>query len=273
VDGLIVSDDRPPTEATPQAAGPSDLVDRALRIARIAQEVGLRLKFLGGMGCWLHVRDHPDDGLVAYRRSYHDLDVVVHKDDDKRVGDVFTRAGYEPARQFNAVQGETRLMYLDPLAGLQVDVFLGEFRMCHTVPLASALNASGHPSLSLAELILTKLQVVELTAKDMNDVGSLLASHPLGSGVEEIDGERLARYLGSDWGLWRTVTENISRLREWSPGAPAGGDRIAAMVDFLTSLIEAAPRSLKWKARARIGDRMIWYEVPEEPQTEWTAVR
>jgi len=259
-----VAEDRP--------AATDPLVERALGLAEAARVSQLRLKFLGGMGCWLHVQDHGQD-LAGFRRSYHDLDVIVRKDDQKRVGEVFQRAGYEPARQFNAVQGETRLMYLDPLLGSQVDVFLGEFRMCHTVPVADALGAAEHPSLSLAELILTKLQVVELTAKDMNDVGSLLASHELGDGVEAIDGRQLGRLLGSDWGLWRTVTANLARLREWAPSAPARGDRIAAGVDALSAVIESAPRSMKWRARARIGDRVIWYELPEEPQTEWTEVR
>lgn len=234
----------------------------------------MSVKFLGGMGCWLHVHDHGRDDLAGYRRAYHDLDLIVRKGDHRRVGEVLERSGYEPVRNFNAVQGETRLMYMDTVSPCQLDIFLGEFRMCHSVPMArTVFDASGHPSLRLAELILTKLQVVELTPKDLSDVGSLLACHELGTGMEEIDADQLGRYLGNDWGLWRTVTYNLGRLREWTNTAPAGGELIKRRIGELMERIDAAPRSRRWKLRSRVGERVIWYELPEEPETEWTEIR
>jgi hypothetical protein len=32
----------------------------------------------------------------------------------------------------------------------------------------------------------------------------------------------------------------------------------------LREAAETAPKSLRWKARAKVGDRVRWYEMPEE---------
>ncbi len=266
--------DQPVREQDGTEPEPEARVDRAVALAEAARNAGVAVKFLGGMGCWLHVHDQGVDELLGYRRAYHDLDVIVRKDATKSVGHVLEGVGYEPVRNFNAVQGEARLMYIDTISMCQLDVFLGEFRMCHLVRMGDgALDVSDHPSLRLAELLLTKLQVVELTSKDLNDVGSLLACHDLGNGPEEIDAEQIGAYLASDWGLWRTVTFNLQRLREWTNEAPARGNHIRYRVDEILRAIDAAPRSRKWKLRSRVGERLIWYELPEEPETEWTEIR
>jgi hypothetical protein len=41
-------------------------------------------------------------------------------------------------------------------------------------------------------------------------------------------------------------------------------DRVTQRVDQILHAMEAAPKSLRWRARARIGRRMEWYELPDE---------
>ena len=75
--------------------------------------------------------------------------------------------------------------------------------------------------------------------------------------------------LGADWGWWRTVTGNLAKLPNAgrrAPGAdPAGSaaDPIAQS-EYLLELASSAPKGVKWKLRANVGDRVRWYELPEE---------
>ncbi|HEX4010484.1 MAG TPA: hypothetical protein VHX62_10770 [Solirubrobacteraceae bacterium] len=235
----------------------------------------LRMKALGGIGCWLHVRDHGPEA-APFRRDYGDVDLVVPKSGGKRIGEVMRAADLTPVESFNANGGANRRMFVSAGSSVQVDVFIGGFVMCHEVPLADcAFVPADHPALGVTELLLTKLQVVELSDKDANDASSLLAFHEVGTGPEQIDGDRIAELLASDWGLWRTVTANLERMaervRQQSP--LARGDVVVARVGQLRCEIERAKKSLKWRARAKVGDRVQWYAEPEEPVKEWIAVR
>ena len=168
-------------------------------------------------------------------------------------------------------------MFTDGASDRVVDVFLGDFVMCHRVPLdGPAFAWKEHPSLDLVELTLTKLQIVESNPKDLNDVAGLLAVHELGDGPEQLDAGRLARSLASDWGLWRTVTANLDRLASAAregllPGGAGrtGGERAAE----LRGWIDRAGKSMRWRARAKVGERVSWYDTPEEPESAWAQVR
>jgi hypothetical protein len=248
-------------------------VDLARRLVDEAHHGGVALKCLGGIGCWLHIADQGERAL-SFKRDYHDIDLVVPRKQRRAVAARLTASGLSPAESFNAVQGETRLMFSDADTESVVDVFLGVFSMCHEVILDdNAFSPLEHPSLDLVELCLTKLQVVECNQKDLHDVAGLIAFHELGSGPEALDASRLAKRLARDWGLWRTVTENLDRLRRHADGLPGFGDVVRERIDGLRAVIDAAPKSMRWRTRARIGDRMAWYEIPQEPDTQPSRVR
>ena len=245
----------------------------ALRLIAEARSEGVALKLLGGIGCWLHIVDEGAQAL-PFKRDYHDIDLVVPRKQRRAVHGILTSSGLEPLESFNAVQGETRLMFADPHTECVVDVFLGVFSMCHEVTLDDdAFRPPEHPSLDVVELSLTKLQVVECNDKDLKDVAGLLAFHDLGEGPETVDAVRLARRLAQDWGLWRTVTENLDRLLRYAEPLPAHAPVIVERVKRLRDAIDAAPKSMRWRARARVGDRMAWYQRPDEPETEFFEVR
>ena len=46
---------------------------------------------------------------------------------------------------------------------------------------------------------------------------------------------------------------------------PVGGKHDAIeQLAVLSKATETAPKSFRWKARAKVGERVRWYEVPEE---------
>lgn len=193
-------------------------------------------------------------------RDCGDLDLVAGRGSSKETARFFREAGYEPDVSFNALNSKERLLFLDAANRRQVDVFVGSFRMCHAIPLDGRLEVDQR-TIPLAELLLTKLQVIELNEKDVQDALAVLA-HPIGDGDgETLNGARVARLCADDWGLWRTITANLETCR-----ALAGrhGVDAAGAISELLARIEDEPKSRGWRLRAKVGERKRWYEVPEE---------
>lgn len=244
----------------------SDVVTEGRRVLTAARDAGLTIRLLGGVA--VNVRS---SGLPpALTREYKDLDFATAK---KSAGDLqrlLREIGYEPHVGFNAMNGKERLLFYDNPNGRQVDVFVSSFRMCHEIPLEKRLPIDDD-TVPLAELLLTKLQIIELNEKDARDIVQLLSCMPIspaGAGLA-IDADRFAAVLGADWGWWRTVTGNLDRLPALlaerphlaQPGMPFDP---AEQSVRLRQLAETAPKGMKWKMRAGIGDKVRWYELPEE---------
>ena len=108
---------------------------------------------------------------------------------------------YAPNKQFNLLNGTRRQIYLDDSTGRHIDIFIGDFEMCHKLPLNSRLHLDP-VTVPLAELLLSKAQIVELNRKDALDIASLLLYNELG---EDDDGKinlrRIAQLCGDDWGV------------------------------------------------------------------------
>jgi hypothetical protein len=177
------------------------------------------------------------------------------------------------------MHGDQRLIYHDDLHQRHLDIFVGTFRMCHELDLELRLDL--HPlTLSLADLLLTKLQIVKLNAKDANDALALLVDHAVSAtsssdsdtASAELDGRIDAAYIAGicarDWGWYTTVTDNLRKISSIGGGpldAPAR-DRADQQIAALLTAIESAPKTLKWRTRAALGRRIPWYEDPEEVQ-------
>jgi hypothetical protein len=235
----------------------------AVAIVDAGAALGVVARVLGGVGVALHC---PSSEQEPFLREYGDLDVVVDRRGGRKHADaMFASLGYQADVEFNTMNGpEGRRRYLS--GDQKVDVFVGAFRMCHELPLEERLDADA-PTVTLADLFLTKAQIFELTDKDALDLACLLLDHELAEHDDDrIDVRRIAALTGADWGLWRTVTRSLDRLRTTADAlAPEQRATIAARIDALRSEIDAAPKSAKWKLRARVGDHVRWYELPEDP--------
>jgi hypothetical protein len=235
----------------------------AVAIVDAGAALGVVARVLGGVGVALHC---PSSEQEPFLREYGDLDVVVDRRGGRKHADaMFASLGYQADVEFNTMNGpEGRRRYLS--GDQKVDVFVGAFRMCHELPLEERLDADA-PTVTLADLFLTKAQIFELTDKDALDLACLLLDHELAEHDDDrIDVRRIAALTGADWGLWRTVTRSLDRLRTTADAlAPEQRATIAARIDALRTELDAAPKSAKWKLRARVGDHVRWYELPEDP--------
>ncbi len=253
--------------ATPEA----DLVKEAERLLERVAAAEVSARLIGGMAIRLLLGARLDP---IFEREIGDLDFVCAAGAGRKLGEVLTAAGYQDDEQFNALNGARRMLFFDPAHGRQIDVFVGSFEMCHELPLAERLDARPG-TLPAAELLMTKLQIVELNPKDQRDSLALLDGAEVGDGDHAADGSdainaaRIASLTAADWGLQRTFELNFERLGVAAGELelePARRAEIADRIGRLERAMDEAPKSRRWKLRARIGERKQWYEEPEEVQ-------
>ena len=256
----------------------ADPLAEALRLVDLAASRGLLVRLMGGLA--FHAQ--APTWTAPIDRDGRDIDLATRSDDRKAFAELLAAEGYAPDRQYNALYGHKQLYFVDEGRSRPVDVLVDRLEMCHAFTFRDRLAVS-HPTLPLAELLLTKLQIVKINRKDILDALILLASHPLaatsdgaGEGSDARAAINVSRIVGltsADWGWWRTLTGNLAALRafivdELRPGELETGGTLpfepAAQLAALEAAIDAAPKSTKWKLRARVGDRVAWYEQPEE---------
>ena len=254
-----------------------DPVAEAVRIVGLADEHGLLVRIMGGLA--FHVQAPTWTARLGIANK--DIDIATQGRDRKVLAELLEAEGYTPDRRHNTLFGHKQLYFVDEPRRRPVDVLVDQFEMCHRFDLAGRL-AVEHPTLPLAELLMSKLQVVKINRKDVLDALILLGEHPLapGDGIGEsaeptaaISTDRITALTSNDWGWWRTTTGNLTKLvdfvaadledGELDVGRPLRFDLSKQIAD-LRAAIDTAPKSTGWKLRSRIGDRVAWYALPEE---------
>jgi hypothetical protein len=243
-----------------------DTIAEAERVAEAARSQGVAVKLLGGAGIHLH---SPSAHHAPLKRKYGDLDYVISSKDRKAALAFFPGIGYQANDRFNLMQGDRRLYFYDGNNGKQVDVFIDVIRMSHVIDLRSRLGHMG-PCASPSDLLLSKLQIYEVNKKDLVDVTALVLDHPVKSNDDEgIDAAYIARLAAEDWGLYRTLQINIGKLRHSLEELDVDRSTVSGRLDEVWNTVEAQPKGMKWKMRAQVGDRMRWYELPEEVRSPY----
>jgi hypothetical protein len=249
----------------PPAGGllPIDPLPEAVELASGAARAGLGLKLLGGLAVRVLCPEFPP----RLRRD-QDIDFACLSKERKKVAAHLADAGCEPDRRFNNLNGD-RQMYFNAPSGRPIDVMVDRLAMCHTLDLRPSFSRLPL-TVDAIDVLLSKLQIIELNEKDVRDVVHLLAALPLGGSEDvSLDVDRFCRLLGADWGWWRTVTGNLAKLPaliaerpDLVPPNPAADP--VTQAQRLAELAEETPKSVKWRVRAGVGDRVRWYELPEE---------
>jgi hypothetical protein len=247
------------------ASGPTAL-DEAVGICAAAADQRITVRLIGGLAIQYLTPEFPPRG-----GDRQDLDLATLATDRRALTQFLAERGYAGDKTFNALYGHKQLYFQSAETGRSLDVLVDRLEMCHTVDFKDRLGRMPL-TLDLADLLLTKLQIVELNEKDAQDVLYLCSAYPVRDGDEPgtIGLDRIRQLVGNDWGWWRTVTLNLDRIVALASGdhsrlIPAGGKhRAVDQLGVLSQAIASAPKSLRWKARARVGERVRWYEVPEE---------
>lgn len=237
------------------------------RIIDATEPTGTLVRVLGSIA--VSMRCPTSAALLApSRQSYADIDMVAYRRGTKSLADALAGLGYVDDREVFAASEGARSIFDDPARQIHLDVFYDRLEFCHIIPLAGRLEAD-RPTIPLAELLLSKLQIVKINEKDLVDVMMLLLDHPLGDADgETIDIERIGRLAAADWGLWRTLTQNLEKIGPLAAHLPAvdaaAQQRLAAASREIKNRIDVPPKPLAWRMRDRVGDRRQWWTDVDE---------
>ena len=238
--------------------------EAAVALVDEAAARGHLLRLVGSTGIRLHC---PPAAAALDRlgRPAKDIDVVCRHEDRKGLRRLLEERGWQVDRDLLVAMEGRRYAYRHPGSGLELDVFVDRLEFCHTIELRDRLGAR-ELTVPVEDLLLQKLQIVRQTVTDRMDTAALLATHPVEGGrrtdPEAIDAGYVAGLLARDWGFHHTATANLAALRDGVGGQPGNG-AVAAVrqrVDALLAAIAAAPKSVRWRARARVGERLQWWQ-------------
>ena len=237
------------------------------RILKASGDSGVILRVIGSLAFQMHC---PKFGYLqqAMGRAYTDIDFAAYGKQTNAIRDLMATLGYSDNKEVFIVSGGERAIFDRPEIGLHIDVFYNKLDFCHVIHWEGRLEVDS-PSIPLAEMLLEKMQIVQINEKDVIDTIMLLLEHPLSNHDKEaINIKRVAELCGNDWGLWRTVTMNLDKVRLLSQGYQQLNDEQKRTIDTqvlsAVATLDKQPKSLAWQLRARVGDRVKWYKDVDE---------
>jgi hypothetical protein len=252
---------------SPQAVA-DDPLPEALVLAKAAEQSGVGLKLLGGLAVRVLTPDLP-----PRLRAGQDMDFACLSKGRKTTAAFLEEQGCQPDRRFNNLNGDRQMYFVAP-SGRPIDVMVDRLTMCHVLDFRPGYGRLPY-TLDAVDILLSKLQIFELNEKDARDIFQLLAGLPVGpagsgsGGQLTLDTQRFGQVLATDWGWWRTVTGNLDKIPGLAAEKPelvpqaAPHDPLAQAAQ-LAEVAKSVPKGMKWKLRANVGDRVRWYELPEE---------
>jgi hypothetical protein len=240
-----------------------DFVMTTRSLISAAEREGLRLRLLGSLAFRFHCPGHVDY-LDAMERELTDIDFAASGKDRRELRRFFDGLGYIEDKDVLVTMEGARYSYRHPENDIGVDIFFDRLDFCHPVELADRLTLDS-PTISLGDLVLEKVQIVEINEKDIKDLIVCLLEHDLGAQDRElVDADYVAGVLSKDWGFHYTAATNFEKVKAFLPKYAVLSDDhrrlVQSRINALLERIHAAPKSMRWKARARVGTRMRWYK-------------
>jgi len=253
-----------PTPQEPAAAG--DALREAMAFVSAATEAGITVRLLGGMAVRILCPDYPPRPVAGVQ----DIDLATVTPARKALQTFLIDQGHQPDKTFNALYGHKQLYFTSAVSGRPIDVLVDRLVMCHELDFRDRITKMPY-TLDVVDVLLSKLQIVKLNEKDARDIIYLLSAHPV---QHEAPGglslEAFRVIVAHDWGWWRTATMNLEKIQalirqETDRVVPANPRHDpAAQASTLVTAANEVPKSKRWKLRARIGDRVRWYQEPDE---------
>jgi len=250
------------------AANPNVRVaEAARRILAEAVSRGITLRLSGGVAYWEQCPEFRQVQAWA-GRTLKDIDLAGYFRDKRRVNAMLRELGLREDSRVATIPGVRRSVFRADGEGWHCDVFYDVLEFCHTIDLRERLEIEPL-TIPLMELLLQKLQIMELNWKDVIDIQLLLREHDVGPGdAGVVNAPLLSEICSEDWGMWRTVTINLSRVKssalERKDLGAADRQVIVSRIEKLSRALDGRPKTLRWKLRALLGERVRWYNQVEE---------
>ncbi len=242
----------------------SDVANDGLRILNEAETRGAILRLIGGAAIWLHTQNY-SELFDILQRPTGDLDFVGYKKHSGIVKNTMAELGFRPNEQLNAFHGHKRQLWYTPDG--QIDIVFSVFEMCHVISFEKRLEVD-KPTVPVSDLLMSKIQIVNLNDKDVKDILILLREHRISdTDTDSINSGYIGRLLSDDWGFYYTTTQNLQKVLGLLPNyrlSPDDVGDISQKVSTLKERIDAVPKSFGWRMREKVGTKKKWYNDVEE---------
>jgi len=254
-------------------------IDEGKRLVDEAAKREIPLRLLGGVAIRIHCLESLDFARKLMRlgegqQEYTDLDFMSYVRFRKnKMREFFEEMGYEKRPTTMSSAATQRHIYFHPKGWFYVDVFYDKLLAAnHPLDFRGRLGLDS-PTITPADLLLEKLQIVFPDEKDVKDLLLVLRAHEISTKEERnrINAKFIATKLASDWGFWYTATTNLTGLREYVGAAQNLTDEekqdLNSKIDQLVQTVENEPKSTGWKMRSIVGTKRKWYNPVETTQT------
>ncbi|MEM2964191.1 MAG: hypothetical protein QXE22_01900 [Candidatus Bathyarchaeia archaeon] len=234
----------------------------------MGRKEGVTLRVMGATAIKIHCPTF-SSLQESLGREISDVDFMAYSSQKDEVMRLLLRLGYNfDRRSLMIMRYFNRYIFEDVENKRHVDVFFDKLEMCHTIDFKERLEVD-YPTISLADLLLEKLQIIKVAEKDLKDCIVLLREHNVGEHDEEtINIKYISNLLSKDWGFYYTVKMNLERIKNFLNSHPtlkaSDKSNILQKISLLETEIENAPKSIRWKMRAKVGPKQKWYREVEE---------
>lgn len=189
-----------------------------------------------------------------------DLDFAGYCHQKLKIAKLMKELGYSIREDMLIHEG--RYFFQHPIDRRRVDVFLDKLSMNHKIDFEGRLERE-YPTIPLADLLLEKMQIVQITEKDIKDALLLLRANEVASDDDGINASYVADVLSRDWGFYYTAMTNLKKLlgfaRSYAVLTEEDRRVIEARIESLIKAVELKPKSSSWRLRARLGPSIRWY--------------
>ncbi len=244
---------------------PEAYLEEARQLTVTAQQQGMILRVMGPIALHFYFPKY----IELYRsmerlgeRVFTDIDYASYGKHRGRLVPFFESMGYELEKRAAMISGGTRMIFFGERIPM-IDVFFDKLNYNHPIEYKNRLEI--HPyCVSLTDLLLQKLQIVEINDKDLKDTMLLFLAAPLGDqDTDTINVKYVNKIMSDDWGFYHTATTNLEKVKNSQHHVKALTDEhhrvIETKINALLKLLEDSPKSGKWKARAKVGTTKRWY--------------
>jgi hypothetical protein len=250
------------------------LVNEAVKLAENAEDSKIILRMLGATAIRLHCPRN-QKLFETLDRKITDIDFAAYGKQKSAITKFISEHGYQQPQHLTIGAFVDREIF-EGTNGKHIDVFFDKLEFCHTISFSRRLE-NDRPTVPLSELLLEKMQIVQINEKDLKDTTVMLLEHDIGNGDNDIvNSEIVTKALATDWGFYYTVTVNLGKVKNYvEKFARLGQEEIGlveARINKLLELVEREPKSMGWKMRAKVGTKKKWYrDVEEVNRAEWLS--
>jgi hypothetical protein len=240
------------SEVTSQEA-----TEESKRILEIAKRRNAVLRLVGGLAINKHCTEHD-----FCDRSHGDLDFVGLSSHYENIVEVMKEAGYDEVSSMTFTTGGSRLLFERLGMVDHIDIFMDRIDIEHIIDLKDRLDID-EDTVSISDLLLLKLTITRLNEKDIRDIITMVKDLQVGDddSTGTINVSYIAGLCAKGWGLHHDVTASLRRTLNFLPGYSLPEDESSMVAEKLEGILTAildTPKTLKWKLRALLGERIPW---------------